>query len=204
MRSLGILFSWMTTTAQLAEQGDYVMKREGGFTLIELMIAVGLTALLLSMAVPAMSLFVSNARQTGAINDFVSSLHVARSTAITTNARVTVCPSAGGNDCEAVSWDRGWIVFRDPDSDQTVDADETIVAVSDGADGLTFQTAEFGQFLMYRPTGRVMNASINGNAGQFTVCDDRGASHAKVMIIELSGRPRTSEYLADGTPPSCP
>lgn len=180
------------------------MRRETGFTLIELMIAVGLTALLMSMAVPAMNLFVSNARQTGAVNDLVSSLHVARSTAITTNARVTVCPSAGGANCEAVSWNQGWIVFRDPDSDQSVDADETIVATSDGADGLSFQSAEFGPFLMYRPTGRVMNASINGSAGQITVCDDRGASHAKVLIIDLSGRPRTSEYLADGSPPSCP
>jgi len=180
------------------------MRREHGFTLIEMMVAIGLAALLMSMAVPAMNLFVSNARQTGAINDFVSSLHAARSTAITTNARVTVCPSAGGTDCEAVSWDQGWIVFRDPDSDQTVDAGEVIVAASDGAAGLTFSSAEFGSFLMYRPTGRVMNASINGNAGQFTVCDSRGDSHAKVMIIELSGRPRSSETLADGSPPSCP
>ena len=42
------------------------MRRENGFTLIELMMAVGLTGLLLSMAVPALDIFVSNARQTGA------------------------------------------------------------------------------------------------------------------------------------------
>ena len=68
----------------------YVMRQENGFSLIELMIAVGLTGLLLSMAVPALDIFVANARQTGAINDFVSSIHQARSTAVTTNARVTI------------------------------------------------------------------------------------------------------------------
>ncbi len=174
-----------------------------GFTLIELMIAVGLTALLLSMAVPAVQMFTNNARQTGAINDFVASMHIARSTAVTTNTRVTACASAGGSNCEAVSWNDGWIVFRDRDSDQVVDADETIVSSSEGIEGLLIQSSQFGRFIMYRPNGRVMNASVNGNSGQFTVCDDRGASHAKVMIIDLSGRPRLSLYQADGSTPSC-
>ena len=174
-----------------------------GFTLIELMIAVGLTGLLLSLAVPALDQFTTSARSTSTVNDFVSSMHVARSTAITTNFRTTVCASAGGANCEAVSWDQGWIVFTDRDSDQTVDNGETIVATSEGIDGLSIQSGEFGQFLMYRPNGRVMTASANGNSGQFTVCDNRGSEYAKVLIVDLSGRPRMSKYLADGTSPSC-
>lgn len=179
------------------------MQRETGFTLIELMIAVGLTGLLLSMAVPALDIFVSNARQTGAINDFVSSMHVARSTAVTTNARVTVCPSSGGNNCEAVSWDQGWIVFSDPDSDRTVDADETIVATSGAIDGLSITSGQFPLFMTYRPNGRVTNAGLNGSAGAFTVCDDRGPASAKVMLVDLSGRPRISRTMADGSAPVC-
>ena len=174
-----------------------------GFTLIELMIAVGLTGLLLSLAVPALDQFTTSARSTSAVNDFVSSMHVARSTAVTTNFRTTVCASAGGANCEAVSWDQGWIVFTDRDSDQTVDNGETIVATSEGIDGLSIQSGEFGQFLMYRPNGRVMTSSANGNSGQFTVCDNRGSEYAKVLIVDLSGRPRMSKYLADGTSPSC-
>ena len=179
------------------------MRRENGFTLIELMIAVGLTGLLLSMAVPALDLFVSNARQTGAINDFVSSIHQARSTAVTTNARATICPSSGGTNCEAVGWNNGWIIFSDRDSDRTVDNGETIIASSGGTDGLTIQSGQFPTFLTYRPNGRVMNASLNGSSGAFTVCDKRGANYAKVMIIELSGRPRLSKTLADGSVPTC-
>jgi type IV fimbrial biogenesis protein FimT len=174
-----------------------------GFTLIELMIAIGLTGLLLSLAIPALDQFTTSARSTSAVNDFVSSMHVARSTAVTTNFRTTVCASAGGANCEAVSWDQGWIVFTDRDSDQTVDIGETIVATSKGIDGLSIQSGEFGQFLMYRPNGRVMTSSANGNSGQFTVCDNRGSEYAKVLIVDLSGRPRMSKYLADGTSPSC-
>ena len=179
------------------------MRRENGFTLIELMIAVGLMGLLLSTAVPALDLFMSNARQTGAINDFVSSIHQARSTAVTTNARVTICPSSGGTNCEAVGWNEGWIVFSDRDSDRNVDTDENIIASSGSTSGLTIQSSQFPAFIMYRPNGRVLNASLNGSSGSFTVYDKRGASHAKVMVIDLSGRPRLSESLVDGSAPVC-
>jgi type IV fimbrial biogenesis protein FimT len=174
-----------------------------GFTLIEMMVAVALTALLISMAVPALDSFTSNARQTSTINDFVSSMHIARSTAVTTNFRTTVCASSNGVNCEDVSWDQGWIVFSDRDSDQAVDNDETIVAASDGTAGLDIRSPEFGEFLMYRPNGRVMTVSAAGNSGQFTVCDRRGSDHAKVLIVDLSGRPRLSKYQADGSAPSC-
>ena len=179
------------------------MRRENGFTLIELMIAVGLTGLLLSMAVPALDIFVSNARQTGAINDFVSTIHKARSTAVTTNTRVTICPSSNGTSCESVGWNNGWIAFADPDNDRTVDVNETVFATMEDVGGLTLQSAQFATSLVYRPNGRVMNASLNGSAGAMVFCDDRGPSHAKVMVIDLSGRPRVSKTLADGSAPSC-
>ena len=179
------------------------MSRQNGFSLIELMIAVGLTGLLLSMAAPAVTTLVSNSRQTGAVNDLVSSMHVARSAAITTNTRVTMCTSAGGNNCAAAPWEEGWIVFSDRDSDQVVDTDEPVIASSNDVGRLSIQSTQFGQFLMYRPNGRVMNASISGNLGEFTVCDRRGSEHAKVLVIDLSGRPRTSTKLANGDAPSC-
>jgi type IV fimbrial biogenesis protein FimT len=179
------------------------MRKENGFTLIELLTAIGLAALLLSMAVPALDSFTRNARQTGTVNDFVASMHIARSTAVTTNARVTICASSGGNVCEAVGWNQGWIVFSDSNSNQTVDGSDAIVATGAGSDELTIRSAEFAGVMVFRPNGRVIAASVNGNSGQFTVCDDRGEEHAKVLIIELSGRPRLSHYRADGTVPDC-
>ena len=174
-----------------------------GFTLIEMMVAVALTALLLSMAVPALDIFVSNARQTGAINDFVSTIHQARSTAVTTNTRVTICPSSNGTNCEAVGWNNGWIVFSDHNSNQLIDGTDAIVTSSTEVRGLTMQSGEFGLAMQYRPNGRVTNAGANGNSGQFTVCDERGASYAKVVIVDLSGRPRLSKKMADGGDPDC-
>ena len=179
------------------------MRRDAGFTLIELMIAVALVAILLATAVPALDDFTNDARQTGAINDFISSIHLARNSAITTNSRVTMCASASGTNCEATTWDSGWIVFGDLNSNGTLDVGETIVTASASVEGLSIQSGEFPAALMFRPNGRAMTALLTGNSGEFVVCDFRGDEHAKVILVELSGRPRMSEKKANGAPPSC-
>ncbi len=179
------------------------MYRERGFTLIELMTILAVAAVLFTVATPALQLFVNNSRQTAAVNDFISSLHIARNTAITTNARVTMCASEGGLDCEAVAWNDGWIVFTDQNSNRQVDAGESIVGTSTGNDDLAIQSGQFPSFLMYRPSGRAMTVAVTGNVGQFTICDRRGVDHAKAVILDLSGRPRISKYSMTGTPLSC-
>ena len=179
------------------------MLRQNGFTLVEMMIAVTLLGLLLSIAVPALDQFTANARQTSTINDFVASIHLARSTAVTTNSRVTFCASSNQRTCGAVPWDQGWIAFSDRNNNGFVDGDDAIVSASQGNDDVEIASGEFGLSLQFRPNGRVVNAGANGAVGQFTVCDRRGDKYAKVLIIDLSGRPRVSKSLADGSAPDC-
>jgi len=179
------------------------MKRETGFTLIELMFVLAVAAILMSVAVPALQMFSTNSKQTSAINDFVSSMHLARNTAITTNARVTMCASSNASSCESVTWDKGWILFRDANSNQTIDGTDAIIGTGSPGNGLNIASTQYAEFMMYRPNGRVMNASVGTNTGEFTVCDDRGSGHSKVVIVNLSGRPKLSKTLADGSSPTC-
>ncbi len=179
------------------------MKRTSGFTLIELMFVLAVAAILASVAVPALQMFSTNAKQTGAINDFVSSLHLARNTAITTNARVTMCASSNATSCENVGWENGWILFRDSNSNQTVDGTDAIIGTGSASNDLSIDSAEYGLFLMYRPNGRVMSANVGTNTGEFTVCDNRGADYSKVVSVALSGRPKLSKTMTDGSAPSC-
>jgi type IV fimbrial biogenesis protein FimT len=145
-----------------------------------------------------------NSRQTGTTNELISTMHLARNTAITTNTRVTLCASSNGNTCESVAWAKGWIAFVDRDSDQFVDGDETVLRVASGVDGVTISSAEYPDFLMYRPNGRVMKNAVNQNTGQFTLCDKRGANHAKGVMLDLSGRPRTVDNDSFGILLNCP
>ena len=179
--------------------------RQNGFTLIELLTTIGIATLLVSMAVPSMQTFSQNSRQTAAVNDLVSAMHLARNTAITTNTRVTVCPSANGESCQTVDWNEGFIAFVDGDSDQVLDDDETILRSGAGAgtNSLSLVSTDYPDFLMYRPNGRVMRAALGENSGQFTACDDRGPEHGKLIQIDLSGRPRVISATDSGISLAC-
>jgi type IV fimbrial biogenesis protein FimT len=170
----------------------------------ELLTALAVIGISVSIAVPSFQTAMNNSRRTTAVNELVSTMHVARSEAITRNVQITVCPSASGDDCEAVGWQAGWIYFTDANSDRAVDPGEQVLGSAGEAPRLTITSAEFPAFLAYRPNGRIMVANPAQNSGQLTVCDPRGAEHARVLIIGTSGQPRLSEYQMSGAAPVCP
>lgn len=175
-----------------------------GFTLAELLISMAVGAILLSVGVPSYTSFVQNSRQVTAANELLASMHLARDLAITRNVRVTLCPSSNGLACEAAGWDAGWIVFPDPDDSRTVGADETIERAVIGVPAPSLTSGEFADFVVYRPNGRAMADTVADNSGEFTICDRRGAAHARVVAIDFSGRPQVSRHLLDGSVPVCP
>lgn len=175
-----------------------------GFTLAELLVAIAVGAILLSVAVPSYSLFLQNSRQAASANELLSSLHFARDLAISRNQRVVMCRSATGAGCQPGAWSDGWIVFVDGNNDRAVSAGEPIEQALASVDAPSVDTGDFGAYLVYRPNGRVMVDDVRDNTGQFTLCDERGAAHARVVGIDISGRPRVSDRNLDGSVPVCP
>jgi len=167
------------------------------------MTTIGVGAILVSLAVPGMRALTLNSAHRNSVNELVAGMHLARNTAITTNTRVTLCASSNGSNCEAVSWQQGWIAFADLNSNQQVDGTETVIRTAGAHDGLSIRSTEFPRFMVYRPNGRLMNGATATNVGDFTICDDRGAAHAKVISVQLSGRPQVAEKTSSGLSPSC-
>ncbi len=180
------------------------MDRQNGFTLLELLVTLGVATILVSVAVPSFTTLSLNSKRVSSTNELVSALHFARSSAVLRNERFTVCSTSNGTACEAVGWDQGWLAFPDLNSDQVVNFGETVSRSALGAAGLSVVSAEFPNFFIYRPNGRVMGAVATTNSGNFTICDRRGAAHARVIIIDTSGRPRLSKTMSDGSNPACP
>ena len=175
------------------------MKHQQGFTLLELMTTLGIATILVSVAVPGLQEFKKNSRQRSATNELVSTMHVARNTAITTNTRVTVCASRNGTSCDNVSWSSGYIAFVDTDGDRVLDGNETVLRAGERSDNVDISSAQFGSFFVYRPNGRVMNANVSQNSGLFMICDDRGTSYSRSIQLDLSGRARSaSNYGYEG------
>lgn len=170
------------------------------------MVTISVAAVLIAVGVPGMQDFVRNNRRAAEVNALVAALQFARSEAVARNRLVIVCPSADGASCAATTeWEDGWIVYDDLNGDGVVDAAAVppeILRAEAGPDVMTVRS-DF-QALSYRPNGRIWTNPGAGSSGDFTFCDSRGASEARVVQLDVSGRPSTSKKRLDGSDPSCP
>ena len=99
-----------------------------GLTLIELMIAISVGAILIAFAAPSFKEALGKNRLTSAASEFTGAVQLARAEAIRNNRRVTLCRSEDSSSCDSTSstWS-GWIVFVDTDADGTRDTNEPVV-----------------------------------------------------------------------------
>jgi len=101
-----------------------------GFTLLELLLAIAVMAILTSLAVPAFTQFIQNNRLAAQANELVAALQYGRSEALKRGASVQVCSSSGGTACDG-KWSETWIAVVNPGG-----ADEEVIRVwpSPGSD----------------------------------------------------------------------
>lgn len=104
------------------------MRRQGGFTVTELMVVVAIVAILLSLGMPSFRYLTNGYRMSAEVNGLLGDLQYARAEAIREGQAVTACVSTNGTTCTGGgNWASGWIVFSDPNANQTVDAGEVVV-----------------------------------------------------------------------------
>lgn len=99
-----------------------------GLTLIELMMAIAVGAILVALAAPGFQQALGKNRLSTAASELTGAVQLARTEAIRNNRRVTLCRSEDGSACSSASstWP-GWIVFVDTDGDGLRDSNEPVV-----------------------------------------------------------------------------
>ncbi len=75
------------------------MKKNTGYTLIELMTMLAVVAILLTVGVPQLKVFFQSNQMVSNTNDLVTALNLARAEAIRRGSRATVCKSSTGTAC---------------------------------------------------------------------------------------------------------
>jgi len=165
-----------------------------GFSLIELVITLGIAALLLSAAVPSFQDAMKSSRMIGDYNALSASLTYARSEAIKRASSVTVCARGSDESC-GVDWNEGWIVFDDAQGTAgVVDPGEIVLkrvletseqtVLTNMARLNTGAAAPVERpYIRFGPRG----TSNWRGAGFFLFCDDRGSVNARVANISLAG-----------------
>ncbi len=167
------------------------MRRQGGFTLIELMVTIGILGIVLSVGVPSYRGMVMDNRMATQANLFATSIKLARSNAVKFQRNATVCSSANFDasvpTCSSNSdWSAGWIVWVDKNRDATTDANE-IISVS----GPVHQSAELKSTSVNRFTydGRGFATTASGD---LTLCDGRSGEMGRVIKVNATGRTNIS------------
>src|SRR5512136_2836896 len=79
------------------------MKRERGFTLLELMVTIVILCILLGLAIPGFSRWLPNYRLRGAARDMYSNLQLAKMTAVKDRARCGILFDVTNSRCRVVS-----------------------------------------------------------------------------------------------------
>jgi len=171
--------------------------RQRGATLIEMMAAIGVIAILGAVAIPSFSSLRRSALRTTIVNDFIHSVHLARSEAIKRNAVISICRSSDGATCAngLPDWNVGWIVFENRDRDQPADTDpgEPVLYRRDALAGGTLTSNR--RAFSFRPYNQ---GDVNG-----TLIYCAGPKEGRAIIISHTGRPRTSDRDANGKPVKC-
>lgn len=175
-----------------------------GFTLVELLTGVAVMAVLMRLAMPAMSGVLDSVKLASASNTFLYNLHLARSEAIKRNGRVVLCKSATGLSCAADgSWEQGWLVFHDVNNNATLDTGEEIIQ-REGALPSNFRltgNTPVEKYVSYTPSGTAKLSSGAFQAGTITLCRLSASSvEARQIIVSTTGRPRIQKETVSACP----
>jgi type IV fimbrial biogenesis protein FimT len=170
------------------------MPRLGGFTLWELVWALGIAGVLLGLGVPSFRSFLQDGRRTADVNALVLAIQIARSEAAKRGHNVILCATRDRLRCDdfAAGAPSGWMVFVDADSVEPPrrSSHEALLYVHEPEiEGTIIGNRPYFEF---RPP---LHRSTNGTV---VFCDDRGASSARAVIVSYTGRPRVDTLSPDG------
>lgn len=171
----------------------------GGFTLIEILMAFVVAAILMSLAAPSMTRMIFDTRIRSQASDLVANLAIARSEAAKRGVRVTICtstsytsssPSCTGGGASA--WNTGYIIFADQNGDGTFNSGtDVVLKVGEPlAGGNTLASSGFNapaaaDKIQYRPSG---NTNLPAAGGSFKLCDSRSGDFGRLISISATGR----------------
>lgn len=162
--------------------------RHHGFTLIELMVTISILAILLGIAVPAFTSFITSNRLSGQINELVGDLSFARSEAGARSRAVRLCIAATATTCatSGSDWSLGRILWVDLNGSNSLDSSTELlkyVATLEGSATLTAAGFPSTFTISYLPTGVLSSTS----AGTFTLCAS-GSPTGRLIDIPVTGR----------------
>lgn len=161
----------------------------GGHTLVEMLVVLGLAALLAAFAVPSFASWLQDSRRDAAVISVLHAVHLARQIAATQGQAAELCGGSADRRCNGLrDWTGGLLVSGGNGGFQR----EWPASAGRGTPRLRSN----------RSVVRFEGGTGFASPATITVCDRRGSQAARAVIISRSGRPRV-DRMADGDPQPC-
>ena len=189
--------------------------KQGGFTLLELMITLIILGIMLGLGLPAMSKMIQGAGVRQAANELVRDFNIARSQASDLNQGITLCRRSGtSTDCIGASsgdgWnENGWLIFVDANQDDTPDVDGVFIRVTDpittaeinlnSTTGNTFDGA-----IKFAADGTVRDTNNRLATVNFDICPNSADVSGRTVDLNNRGNVRTSIAEDETNGRGCP
>lgn len=157
-----------------------------GFSIIELIVALSIAAILMAVAAPSLQKFVSSNRLTSQVNDLMGDINLARSEAIKRSVTTGVCvTAAGGTSCvTSGNWANGWLVYFDNSGTKVP------IKNHDPLTGkITLTAPGSADEIVFSRSGLI--SSPSSAIKQFTLTDPK-TSGKRIICLSATGRPSLS------------
>lgn len=164
----------------------------GGFTLIELIVTIGLIGIAAAIAMPSISTWLAGYRLKNAARDLLSISQLVRMEAIQRNTTCSIAFSDPNDVIQIAGVDYDYFAYVDEDNDRIYDADETIlsetmvnfsnygdVSFDSAVGGASFSEVAGFPALSFNPRG------LANEGGSISIRNSRGDS--KTVELTLAG-----------------
>lgn len=166
-----------------------------GFTAMELMVTMTVSAVLLATAVPSFRNYSWNLKMRTAMDQLQSDMTLARGYAISHHAQTVVCPALDADSCSGESrWEPGWLVFVDLNGDRQKQPGEPVLKHSNAIENLNINSSRSRSYIRFLSNGTSPGSNIS-----IQFCDQRGAEKSGIVLVSNTGRIRQQANTGKST-----